>query len=350
MPSGRPTAGRMGAASREASRHHPGGRPLDPDRPDPHTERPESEPAQTTGGASAGGGGEPTSAASGQTGGAASGSGAGPAADSGGRGGEPPGLIAQLRATKDAVLGVVRAHIALGRAEAEAIKGEVAYAAAYAGIAIAALLLLGIFLPVAAMLFLGQWLFGSIGWGLLLGAELLIAAAATAVVAGLRLEGPAPSAMIGVVAGVVAFVVLGASWFNRLWVWIGDAAGPGLDPAYRPLVVGVVVVGVVLGIVGLVAGARAAGAGGAIGGLLSGLVAGGVVGAILSCDFGWRVGAALGFATAYAAYLGVLGGRLAAAGIDVETIKPRFWPQQTIDSAKETIEWAKARNPLGPTS
>ena len=60
--------------------------------------------------------------------------------------------------------------------------------------------------------------------------------------------------------------------------------------------------------------------------------------------------AALGFATAYAVYLGVLGGRVAAGGIDFETIKLRFWPQQTIDTTKETIEWAKARNPLGPKS
>lgn len=244
----------------------------------------------------------------------------------------------------------MRAHIALGRTEAEAIKDEIVYAAAFAGIAFAALLLLGVFLPIVGMLFLGEWLFGSIGWGVLLGAELLLVIAATAVVAGLRLGGPGTAAAAGVAVGLVAFVVCGASWPNRLWAWVGDASGLALDPSCRPLVVAIVVLGVLGGLVGLVAGGRAAGGGGAAAGLLGGLVAGGLAGAFLAYDFGWRVGAALGFAFAYAAYLAVLAGRVAAEGVDTEKIKLRFWPQQTIDTTRETIEWAKARNPLGPKS
>jgi hypothetical protein len=249
------------------------------------------------------------------------------------------------------VLGVLRAHVALGRAEAEAIKGEAARAAAFAGVAIAALLLLAIFLPVAAILFLGEWLFGSIGWGVLLGTELLVCLAAAAAVLGLKLEGVLrPAAVVSLVVGVVAFVVFGASWFNRLWTWIGDTTGVAIDSAPRPLVIAVVVVAVVGALIGLIAGARAAGAGGAVGGLVAGLVAGGLCGAFLAYDFGWRVGAALGFATLYAAFLITLGARIAAVGIDTEKIKLRFWPQQTIDTTRETIEWAKARNPLGPKS
>ena len=38
------------------------------------------------------------------------------------------------------------------------------------------------------------------------------------------------------------------------------------------------------------------------------------------------------------------------AGIDVEALKQRFWPQATIDTAKESFEWAKARLPRGPGS
>jgi hypothetical protein len=325
-----------------------GGRPLDPDRPNPEPERPASEPSQAQPAASAAGGETPGSRGGGDgpTGAAVGWSGGGPT----GPDAEAPGLIAQVKATKAAVLGMVRAHIALARAEADAIKGEVAYAAAFAGIAVASLLLLGIFLPIAMMLFLGEWLFGSIGWGILLGTELLIAVAATAVVVGLRLSGPIPAAAVGLIAGVVAFIVFGASWFNRLWTTLGANANLAIDAAYRPLVVGIVVVAVIVAVVGFIAGARAAGVGGAIAGLIGGLLAGGLIGAFLCYDFGWRVGAALGFATAYAVYLGVLGGRVAAGGIDVDAIKLRFWPQQTIDTAKETIEWAKARNPLGPKS
>jgi len=245
---------------------------------------------------------------------------------------------------------MVRAHIALGRAEAEAIKGEVAYAAAFAGIAIAAMLLLGIFLPIVTMLFLGEWLFGSIGWGVLLGSEMLVAIAVTAVVLGLKLEGPVPAAAIGVIAGAIAFIACGASWFNRLWTWIGDSTNLALDPAYRPLVIAIVAVGVIGALVGLMLGARAAGAGGAIGGLIAGFIGGGLVGAFLAYDFGWRVGAAIGFATAYAVYVAVLIARVASNGIDTEKIKLRFWPHQTIETTRETIEWAKAQNPLGPKS
>jgi hypothetical protein len=245
---------------------------------------------------------------------------------------------------------MIRAHIALGRAEAEIIKGEVVYSAAFAGIAIAALLLLGVFLPIVTMLFLGEWLFGSIGWGVLLGSELLIAVAVTAVVLALKLEGPIPAAAIGVIAGAVAFIICGASWFNRLWAWVGDSTNVALDAAYRPLVIAILVVGVIGALVGLVVGARAAGAGGAIGGLIAGFIAGGLVGAFLAYDFSWRVGAAIGFATAYAVYLAVLIARVAANGIDTEKIKLRFWPQQTIETTRETIEWAKAQNPFAPKS
>ena len=94
-----------------------------------------------------------------------------------------------------------------------------------------------------------------------------------------------------------------------------------------------------------------AGVGGAVGGLVAGVVVGALLGAFLAYDFGWRVGrGARASPSLYAVYVGVLAARVASRGIDVETIKLRFWPQQTIDTTRETIEWAKARNPLGPKS
>jgi hypothetical protein len=248
------------------------------------------------------------------------------------------------------VLGVVRSHIALGKAEAEVIKGEIAYAAAFVGVAIAVLLLLGVFVPVGLLLFTGEWLFGSIGWGLLLGTEMLLAIAVTAVIAALKLEGRTPSLAIAVIVGFVAFIVLGASWPHMLWQRLGETLNLNVDPPLRTWLVAVVVVGVLGALVGLIGGARAMGAGGAIAGLVGGAILGGLIGAFLAYDFGWRVGAALGLAIAYAVYMGVLVARVGAKGVDFETIKLRFWPQQTIDTTRETIEWAKARNPLGPKS
>ena len=244
----------------------------------------------------------------------------------------------------------MRSHIALGKAEAEAIKGEIAYAAALAGVAIAALLLLGVFLPVGLMLFTGEWLFGSIGWGLLLGTEMLLAIAITAVVSALRLDGAAPAVAIAVIAGFVTLIVLGASWPYVLWQRLAETLNLNVDPALRVWLTAVVAVAALGALVGLIVGARMGGIGGAIAGIIGGAITGGPVGAFLAYDFGWRVGAALGLAAAFAAYMGVRAARVTAKGVDFEIIKLRFWPQQTIDTTRETIEWAKARNPLGPKS
>ncbi|HEX8958945.1 MAG TPA: hypothetical protein VF770_03905 [Solirubrobacterales bacterium] len=218
------------------------------------------------------------------------------------------------------------------------------------GVAIAALLLLAIFFPVAFLLFTGEWLFGSIGWGLLLGTEMLLAIAVSALIAALKLDGAVPALAVAVIAGFVTFIVLGASWPYMAWQRIGENLTLNVDPALRTWLVGVVVIGAVGALLGLILGARAMGVGGAFGGLIFGAILGGLIGAFLGYDFGWRVGAALGLAVAFAAYMGVLVARVTATGVDFETIKLRFWPQQTIDTTRETIEWAKARNPLGPKS
>ena len=44
-----------------------------------------------------------------------------------------------------------------------------------------------------------------------------------------------------------------------------------------------------------------------------------------------------------AAWPVLMGLRVQRQGIDLEELKARFWPQVTIDTTKETIEWAKAR-------
>ncbi|HEY5628107.1 MAG TPA: hypothetical protein VIR16_01225 [Candidatus Limnocylindrales bacterium] len=200
------------------------------------------------------------------------------------------------------------------------------------------------------MLFAGEWLFGSIGWGLLLGTELLLAIALTGVITALRLDGAAAAVGVAVIAGVVTFIVLGASWPYLLWQHLADTINLAVDPTLRIWLTAVIVVGALGAFVGLLVGALTGGIGGAIAGLIGGAVLGVLIGAFLAYDFGWRVGAALGIAVALAAYMGVRSARVASQGVDTETIKLRFWPQQTIDTTRETIEWAKTRNPLAPKS
>ena len=71
----------------------------------------------------------------------------------------------------------MRAHIDLAKAEMEEVGREIGRASGLAAAAIALLILMSLLVAIGGMLFAGEWLFGSIGWGVLLGAELLIAVA-----------------------------------------------------------------------------------------------------------------------------------------------------------------------------
>ncbi len=102
----------------------------------------------------------------------------------------PPGLKAQLGVVRLAVLGFVRAHIDLAKAEMDEIGREIGRASGLAAAAIALVILMSLLVAIGGMLFTGEWIFGSIGWGVLLGAELLIAVAVTARARGALRAGP----------------------------------------------------------------------------------------------------------------------------------------------------------------
>jgi hypothetical protein len=219
----------------------------------------------------------------------------------------------------------------------------------FAGIAAACLLLVGFLLPIGLLLFIGEWLFGSIGWGLLHGTELLVAVVVLAVMLALRVRGLVIAFAGAVVIGLVVAVVLGPNLANQLWRGIGDGANLG-DPAWRPLATGVLVMAIVGGVGGLALGVRADGSGPALGGLVGGALVGAVVGAFSAITFDWRVGTAVAVAIGLASWPAMMGLAIARQGLDSDALKARFWPQATIDTTKETIEWAKARSPLGPKS
>jgi len=244
----------------------------------------------------------------------------------------------------------VRAHIDLAKAEMEQVGREIGRASGLAAAAIALLILMSLLVAIGGMLFTGEWLFGSIGWGVLLGAELLIAVALAAVLVALYVPGLGRDAAIALLPGFAVILILGLNLPNELFKRIGEAANVAVDPTVLPLVVGVILVGVFGALVGLFTGARAGGPKGAIGGLFAGAIAGALLGAFLSITFGLRVGIALGIATFLAAWIAFMGLRVQRQGIDVEALKARFIPQTTIDTTKESIEWAKARVGREPKS
>jgi hypothetical protein len=249
-----------------------------------------------------------------------------------------------------ALLGFVHAHIDLAKAEMAEVGREIGRASGLAAAAIALLILMALLVAIGGMLFTGEWLFGSIGWGVLLGAELLIAVALTLVLVALYVPRLGRDAAVAILPGIAVAVVLGLNLSNELFRRIGEAASLSVDPAVLPLVVGVVMVGVFGALVGLFTGARGGGAKGAVGGLFAGALAGALLGAFLSITFGLRVGIALGIATFLAVWPILMGLRVRRQGIDLEALKSRFIPQTTIDTTKESIEWAKARVGREPKS
>jgi hypothetical protein len=258
-----------------------------------------------------------------------------------------PGLREQLFATKDAARGLVSAHVDLAKSEIGDVLDQVKRIAVFAGIAFAVLLLAGLLLPIGLALFVGETLFGSIGWGLLHGSLLLVDIGLMSVlliVASGR--GVGAAFLLAVVVGVIVGVVLGLDLTNRGWTLLGDQVAGNLAPGDRPLVVAagsLAIIGAVLGLLAGIGGGLMA----AIGGLVGGAIVGALLGALTAIALGPRVGAAIGVTVALLIWPAFMGLRVMRQGIDGEEFMSRFWPETTIETTKETIEWVRRRMPLG---
>jgi hypothetical protein len=263
-----------------------------------------------------------------------------------------PGLREQLGSTKAAALGLVRAHVELARAEFADILDEVKRVAALAGLAIVALLAVSILLPVGISLFVGETLFGSMGWGILHGTLFLVALAIAAVLVALGISGGRVGAsfLVAAVVGVVIGVVLALNLTNQLWTSLGTSIAPGMAGDVRPFVVGAAVTAAILGLLGVVMGARGGGLVGAFVGAVGLAIIGAVLGAATAVTFSPRVGAAIGVTVALLLWPIAMGIGVARRGVDTDDLRARFWPDETIETTKETIEWVRERTPLGRRS
>jgi hypothetical protein len=246
---------------------------------------------------------------------------------------------------------LVSAHVELAKAEFAEIGDEIKSVAALGGIAIGLLIFVGLLLPIGLTLFIGEWIFGSIGWGLLHGVELYVALALACVFVALGLSGRAIGRdfIIGVLVAIGVGLLLGLNLTNQAWTRLGESLAVPVETGIRPLVVGAVALAIVGGIIGLVGAVRGE-LGAAIGGLLGGAILGAIVGAISAIALGPRVGAAIGVAVGLAVWPALDGVAMMRRGVDTEELRARFWPDITIETTKETIEWVRERTPLGPRS
>jgi hypothetical protein len=344
-----------------------------------------------------------------------------------------PGLREQIGLTRDAAIRLFDAHVALARAEAGPIIENIKGVAAAAGLAIGFGIFAALVVTVGLPLFMGEWIFGSLGWGILhsvaLAAAIITICAWLIVVA--EPEGVARAVAIGLILGLVVGVVFALDLTHRAWSALAEALAIATAPDGARLVVATIVAGllgalaglasgvIVFGLLGAISGrlfgrgstAGGAAVGAAIGvilGLIGGLVLGalnanevadrlgiefgdewwllviaGAIGAVVGAivgtllgawrsgrsardglvlgtflglllgaftavAFGPRVGAALGLLTALIGIAAAAGVALARHGVDEEKFKARFYPAQTIELTKETVEWLQQQGPMGP--
>ena len=247
-------------------------------------------------------------------------------------------------------MALVIAHIDLAKAEAGAIAGEVGRVAALGALAIALVIFAVFLLVIGLSLGIGEWVLGSMGWGVVHGVELFLAVAMAAI---LLAVGIAPARIVralagGIIVGLVIGVALALNLPNQAYAAIGDATALPVDPGIRPLVVGLLIGGFIGLIAGLFAAVQMnAAAGGRFAALAGLTVLGFALGAFTAITFGPQVGAGIGITVGYLTWMALMGTDVARTGIDVEALKNRFYPVQSIDTGKETLEWLQKRMPPG---
>jgi hypothetical protein len=263
-------------------------------------------------------------------------------APKGARGGEAPGLGEQFGRTRSALRGLIASHIDLAKAEFAEIGGEIKRAAALGGLALLLLFLAGILIVIGLLLYLGEAIFGSIGWGLLHGSELLLGAAALLLFAIIDLSWRRALTAFIVALGV-GLLVVGLLAVD--WNWVSHHYS-GMPAS---IVLAVAAGAVLIGVLGIILGS-AFGRDPAVVGLAVGVVCGLLLGLLASAGPGPRVAAAMGLAALLLFWPIVAAVFVFRHGIDTKKLRARFVPEQTIATTKETIEWVREQMPLGRKS
>jgi hypothetical protein len=248
---------------------------------------------------------------------------------------------------------LVGAHTALLKAELAVTGREIGLILGLAVAALSLLLLMVSLIYTGTWLFLGEWLFGSIGWGLVHGTLFTIA---LVVPIGINLAGgPVRAwsrAFLVAALLTVALSVLFASNILRegaVSAGVQLEASLAIEPAFLPTLVGVVVGAVVLGLALFALGLRA---GNAFTLLLAGAVLGAIVGAILaSVTFDTKGAIALAVTIGLIAWIAFSGLLAARRGFDPQARYDTLVPRESIaavESSKAFLlrQWERQRRKL----
>jgi hypothetical protein len=233
---------------------------------------------------------------------------------------------------------LLNAHLSLLKAELAVTGREIGL---IIGLAIAALslalLMIGL-IYTGTWLFLGEWLFGSLGWGVLHGTLFTVA---IIVPIGLNLAGGwmgawARGFLIGLAVTVVLSLVFGANLVRDVAVAGGDQLAPslGLEPALLPTLVGLVAGALIVGLAMFIVGLRM---GDAFRMLLAGAILGGMAGAILgSVEFDWSGAVAVALTFGLVAWLVATVFLAMQRGFDPATRYDPLVPRESIAALEGT--------------
>ena len=222
------------------------------------------------------------------------------------RPGPPRPLGESIRRAREAGLRLMNAHLTLLKAELAVTGREIGLIIGLAVAALSlALLMIGL-IYTGTWLFLGEWLFGSLGWGVLHGTLFTVA---IIVPIGLDLGGGWMGAwgrglLIGLGLTVVLSLLFGSNLLRNSAVAAGDQLAPSLalEPALLPTLVGLIAGLLIVGLALFILGLRV---GDAFRMLVLGAVVGAIVGAILgSVMFDWAGAIAVALTFGLVAWIG----------------------------------------------
>jgi hypothetical protein len=255
-----------------------------------------------------------------------------------------PGLGAQFGRTRASFSRLLRAHVDLARAEKDEIVDQLKVLAAMAGVVFVLALLVGNLLYIGGFLFLGEWLFGSMGWGLAHG---VLFAAAMIVVLVTAILGA--SARVAVTSFALALVLtIGIAvllWSNVIHFGLESVARQLVAPFNTGEALAFIIGAVIFGLLMLVVLVRVRdsfsgkrGLAMALGGLLIVALVGGILGFVLGST--WTIAPAMGFAITVGLilWIAIHVGRT-RGDLDPTERFARLKPQQSIDAANETKAW-----------
>jgi len=263
----------------------------------------------------------------------------------------PSSLMGQFGMTKSSFQRLVNAHIDLLKAELSDIAGQVAVLAGMGFVALVFAFLTFSTLYIGGFLFLGEWLFGSMGWGLAHGVLFGIVIIVNLVFGILGASGMRLAAAF-IVALVVLFTVGVLCGSNVGYTLASNASSSFAPPLGAPGVVALIA-GIVFGaILFTLLLARIAGRNGAIAGFFLGAILGALLGWLIAgAPWTWQPAFGFGITVALLAWI-ILIVVFAMPGLDPAAKFSKLYPRQSVESFDETRafleeQWRSRQPKLG---